>query len=128
MARRIFHVDEAPQPVASYSQACRVGNVIAVAGEVGIDPATGEVVSGGPGPQTEQALRNVEAVLRGAGCALDDVVRVDCYLTSQDSFAAFNEAYARWFPSPAPARTTVIVGLAPGLDVEVTVLAVASEG
>jgi 2-iminobutanoate/2-iminopropanoate deaminase len=83
------------------------------------------VVVGGVAGQTEQALRNVEAVLAAAGASLADVVRMDCYLTSFDDVAAFNEVYARWFPAPdPPARTTVVVGLARGLLVEVTALAV----
>jgi 2-iminobutanoate/2-iminopropanoate deaminase len=125
MPRQIFHTEAAPQPVANYSQAARIGDIVAVAGQVGIDPATGELAAG-VGEQTDQAMRNVQAVLRAAGCDLEDVVRVDCYLTSVDHFGPFNEAYARWFPNAAPPRATVIVGLAPGLDVEITVLAVAA--
>ncbi len=124
MTREVYRTGDAPAPVASYSQACAVGGVLAVAGQVGVDPA-GALVDGGVAEQTEQALRNAEAVLRGAGASLDHVIRMDCYLTSFDDFAAFNEVYARWFPAPdPPARTTVVVGLAPGLLVEVTALAV----
>jgi 2-iminobutanoate/2-iminopropanoate deaminase len=123
MTREVFSTTDAPAPVASYSQACASGPVIAVAGQVGVDPA-GTLVDGGVAEQTEQALRNLEAVLRTAGATLDDVVRMDCYLTSFDDFDAFNDVYARWFPAPdPPARTTVVVGLAPRLLVEVTALA-----
>lgn len=125
MARETFRTTNAPQPVASYSQACRVGDLVAVAGQVGTDPATGEVVGADVGAQTEQALRNVRAVLRAAGCDLEDVLRVDCYLTDPADFAAFNEVYARWFSAEPPARTTVMVGLVAGLKVEITALAVA---
>jgi reactive intermediate/imine deaminase len=124
MTREVYRTDDAPAPVASYSQACGRGGVLAVAGQVGVDP-TGALVEGGVAEQTERALRNLDAVLRAAGASPADVVRMDCYLTSFDDFAAFNEVYARWFPAPdPPARTTVIVGLAPGLLVEVTALAV----
>ena len=124
MTREVFGTTEAPAPVASYSQACAGGAVLAVAGQVGVDPA-GAVVHGGVAEQTEQALHNLEAVLRAADGSLHDVIRMDCYLTSFDDLAAFNEVYARWFPAPdPPARTTVVVGLAPGLLVEVTALAV----
>jgi 2-iminobutanoate/2-iminopropanoate deaminase len=123
MTREVYSTAAAPAPVASYSQACAGGDVLAVAGQVGADP-TGAVVEGGVAGQTEQALRNLEAVLGAAGASLADVVRMDCYLTSFDDLAAFNEVYARWFPAPdPPARTTVVVGLAPGLLVEVTALA-----
>ena len=124
MSRDVHRTDDAPAPVASYSQACGRGDVLAVAGQVGVDRA-GDRVDGGVAEQTEQALRNVDAVLAAAGLSLADVVRMDCYLTSFDDVAAFNEVYARWFPAPdPPARTTVVVGLAPGLLVEVTALAV----
>ena len=123
MTRDVYSTTDAPAPVASYSQACGSGSVLAVAGQVGFDP-TGALVEGGVGEQTDQALRNVEAVLRAAGASIDDVVRMDCYLTTFDDFDAFNEVYGRWFPAPdPPTRTTVVVGLPPGLLVEVTALA-----
>lgn len=123
MTRQTFQTDKAPAPVAAYSQACRIGQVLSLAGQVGIDPVTGEV-AGSVGAQTDQALRNVAAVLEAAGATLDDVVRMDCFLTSVDHLPAFNEAYARWFTADPPTRATVVVGLAPGLDVEITALAV----
>src|SRR3954453_22175489 len=124
MTRDVYRATEAPAPVASYSQACASGAVLALAGQVGGVPP-GAVVDGGVVEQTEQALRNVEAVLAAAGATLADVVRMDCYLMSFDDFAGFNEVYARWFPDPdPPARTTVVVGLAPELLVEITALAV----
>ena len=124
-AREVFHTDRAPAPVAAYSQACASGPILSVAGQVGINPTSGKITEGGAGPQTEQALRNLDAVLTAAGASLEDVIRMDCYLTTTDHLAAFNEAYARWFSAPGPpARTTVIVGLAEGLLVELTALAV----
>lgn len=124
MPRQTYRTDAAPPPVAAYAQACRIGNVVSVAGQVGVDPATGAVVEGGVVAQTERALKNVEAVLEAAGCTLEDVIRMDCFLTSAEHFAPFNEVYADWFPGSAPTRTTVLVGLAAGLDVEITALAV----
>ena len=124
MNRDVYSTTDAPAPVASYSQACASGNVLAVAGQVGVDP-TGALVDDGVAEQTEQALRNLEAVLAAAGASIDDVVRMDCYLTSFDDFDRFNEVFGRWFPAPdPPTRTTVVVGLPPGLLVEVTALAV----
>jgi 2-iminobutanoate/2-iminopropanoate deaminase len=125
MTREVFSTDAAPPPVAAYSQASAVGPLLAVAGQVGIDAATGEIVPGGVGPQLLETMRNLDAVLAAAGASRDDVVRLDCYLTTLDDLAAFNEAYAAEFPGPTPpARTTVVVGLPPGLLVEVTALAV----
>lgn len=125
MTREVFATDAAPPPVAAYSQASAVGPMLAVAGQVGIDAASGEIVPGGVGPQLIQTIRNLDAVLAAAGASRDDVVRLDCYLTTLDDLAEFNEAYAAEFAGPTPpARTTVVVGLPPGLLVEVTALAV----
>jgi 2-iminobutanoate/2-iminopropanoate deaminase len=124
VSRHVVATDAAPAPVATYSQAARIGPVLAVAGQVGVDPRTGGVVSDDVAAQTEQALRNVAAVLDAAGSSLDDVVRVDAYLTDPADLPAYNDVYARWFGASPPARTTVFVGLAAGLKVEITVLAV----
>lgn len=126
MVRQVFSTSGAPPPVAQYSQAARVGGLVAAAGQVGIDPETGEVVGQGIAEQTTQALANTDAALRAAGLTLNDVVRMDCYLTDEADVPAFNAAYAVWFPTDPPARTTVVVGLMEGLRVEVTALAVVS--
>jgi reactive intermediate/imine deaminase len=127
MPREAISTQSAPPPVAHYSQGCRAGDIIAVAGQVGIDPATGAIV-GEVGAQTEQAFRNLQAILAAGGASLDDVIRVDAYLTDLGDLARFNQTYARWFKSPPPARSTVFVGLSPGLKVEITVLAVVPDG
>jgi 2-iminobutanoate/2-iminopropanoate deaminase len=123
MAREAITTDAAPAPVASYSQGARVGSVLAVAGQVGVDPRSGELVDD-VAAQTDQALRNVQAVLEAAGSSLDDVVRVDAYLTDPADLAAYNDVYARWFSEAPPARTTVFVRLGRGVRVEITALAV----
>lgn len=125
MTRKAFSTTHAPAPVAAYSQGCAVDRLLAVSGQVGIDPATGEIVAGGVGPQLLRALSNLDAVLAAAGATREDVVRLDCYLTTLTDLAAFNQAYAQEFSGPRPpARTTVVVGLADGLLVEITALAV----
>lgn len=116
--------DRAPKPVAHYSQARRKGNIVQVAGQVGIDPATGRAVSGGVGEQTRQALANVEAILDEAGAHLSDVVMLRVYLTDPADFAEMNAAYNAVVTEPFPARTTVYVGLPPGFAVEIDALAV----
>lgn len=120
--RETIKTPTAPAPVAAYAQGSRIGPVLAVAGQVGIDPQG--TLPAGVAAQTDQALRNVRSVLQAAGCDFEDVVRMDCYLASQEHFEPFNEVYARWFPGEAPARATVVVGLAPGLEVEIVALAV----
>jgi 2-iminobutanoate/2-iminopropanoate deaminase len=125
MSTRAILTDRAPQPVASYSQAIEAGNLLQVAGQVGIDPATGELAGAEVGEQTRQTLENLVAVLEAAGATLRDVIMVRVYLTDRAHFAAMNEVYAGFVGEPFPARTTVIVGLAEdGLLVEIDALAV----
>jgi 2-iminobutanoate/2-iminopropanoate deaminase len=126
MSTRAIQTDRAPQPVASYSQAVQAGNLLQVAGQVGIDPATGELVGDEVSEQTRQTLDNLVAVLEAAGATLRDVIMVRVYLTDRAHFAAMNEIYAGFVGEPFPARTTVFVGLAEGMLVEIDALAVLS--
>jgi reactive intermediate/imine deaminase len=116
--------DAAPQPVAAYSQAKRKGNLLQVAGQVGIDPGTGAVVAGGVAEQTRQVFANIEAILHAAGADLGDVIMMRVYLTDPAHFAELNTAYGELVREPCPARTTVYVGLPRGLLVEIDALAV----
>lgn len=122
--RQEGRTEAAPAPVGPYSQSVRIGELVAVAGQVGVDPATGQVVSDDASAQTAQTFRNMEACLATVGATLDDVLRVDVYLTNVADFAAMNAVYAERFNPPYPARTTVYVGLPAGIKIEITVLAV----
>jgi len=124
MKSTVYQTDAAPNPVGPYSQAVRRGNTIAVSGQVGLDPATNKVVEGGIAEQTRQTLTNLDAILSSAGASFADVVTVRIYLADGKDFAAMNEVYADHVASPFPCRTTVFVGLAPGLLIEVDVLAI----
>ena len=124
MARIEGRTDAAPRPVAPYSQAVRVGSMVAVAGQAGVNPTTGAFAAEDVGAQTAQTFRNIAACLASSGATLDDVIRVDVYLSSMTDFAAMNEEYAKVFRAPYPARTTVGVQLPPGMKVEITALAV----
>ncbi|WP_019815402.1 Rid family detoxifying hydrolase [Saccharomonospora saliphila] len=124
MDRYAVHTEAAPAPVAAYSQAVRKGPILQVAGQVGIDPATGEVAPGGVAEQTRQVFANLRAVLQAGGAGLGDVVMMRAYLTTPDDFAEFNAVYNDVVVSPYPARTTVYVGLPAGLLVEIDALAV----
>lgn len=115
---------DAPAPAGAYSQAVRMGDLVSVAGQVGIDPATGSVAGTSLDVQLERVRKNIEASLRSCGATMDDVIRADVYLADLGDFAELNRCYAQWFRAPYPTRTTVGVQLAPGLLVEVTVLAV----
>jgi len=124
MAREAFTSERIGPPVGPFSQAVKGGEAIYLSGQVGHDPATGRLVEGGVAAQTEQALRNLSAVLGAAGRTLDDVVRVGVYLTDMADFSAMNEVYARSFSQPYPARTTIGVAALPlGAAVEIDLVA-----
>lgn len=112
---------DAPQPAGPYSQAVRIGSTVACAGQAGYTPA-GELVEG-VGPQTRQALANIQAALASVGSSLDEVVHVRVYLTEVGQFAQMNSEYEKFFSAPYPARTTVYVTLPEGLLVEIDALA-----
>ena len=115
---------KAPSPAAAYSQGVRKGGILQVAGQVPVDPATKLIVGETVGEQTRQALENVRAVLEEAGSGFDDVVMLRVYLTRREDFAEMNAVYEQYVREPYPARTTVFVGLAEGLLVEIDALAV----
>ena len=113
---------DAPHPAGPYSQSTRVANIVQSAGQVGYRP-DGTLVDD-VGGQTRQALRNVLAVLAASGAAETDIVSVRVHLTDVAHFSEMNEAYAELLSEPYPSRTTVYVGLRPGLLVEIDALAV----
>ncbi|EHR51713.1 endoribonuclease L-PSP, putative [Saccharomonospora marina XMU15] len=115
---------KAPPPVAAYSQAVRKGNVLQVAGQVALDPATGKPVAAAVAEQTRQVFANLEAVLAAAGASLADVLMMRVYLTDVAHFGEFNATYNELVSEPYPARTTVYVGLPEPFLVEIDALAV----
>jgi len=124
MPRQSFTSDRTGPPVGPFSQAVRIDGALYLSGQVGTDPATDRLVDGGVAAQTEQAFRNLSAVLEAAGRTLDDVVRAGVYLADMGDFAAMNEVYARWFQQPYPARTTIGVAALPlGAAVEIDFVA-----
>ena len=122
-------VDDAPQAIGPYSQAQYLDadgrRTVWTSGQIALDPATGQLVEGGVAAQTEQVLRNLAAVLAGAGLMLRNVVKTTVYLADMQDFQAMNEVYGRHFPAPPPARTTIAAaGLPRGARVEIDVIAV----
>ncbi|HVV12410.1 RidA family protein [Amycolatopsis sp.] len=124
MAKVAISTERAPKPAANYSPGVRKGNLLQVAGQVGFDPKTGEPAGPTVTEQARQAFANVEAVLAAAGSSFDDVIMVRVYLTDPAHFGEFNEVYNELVREPYAARTTVYVGLPPGLLVEIDALAV----
>lgn len=119
---RPISTDTAPAPGGHYSQAVAVGDVIFTAGQVGLDPLTGEKADTFAG-EVRQSLENLRAVLRSDGLDLTDVVRTMCLLTDTADFAEFNAIYAEVFGEHRPARSTFAVGLAGGFRFEIEAIA-----
>ena len=112
--RKAVTTDKAPRPMGPYSQAIIDGDLLFLAGQGPIDPATGATNLGDIASQTRLTLENVEAILEAAGSSLDKVIRCNVYLKDIGDFAAMNEVYARTFTAPYPARTTIQAGALPG--------------
>jgi 2-iminobutanoate/2-iminopropanoate deaminase len=119
----------APAAIGPYSQGIRAGGLVFTAGQLGLDPANGNLVAGGVAEQTDRALRNLTAVLDAAGVSLDRVVKTTVFLSDMADFAAMNEVYASHFSAPFPARSTFAVKQLPkGALVEIEAVAVAMDG
>lgn len=120
MSRKPIHTKHAPAAVGPYSQAVQHGDLVFLSGQIGLDPATGKLVEGGVEAQARQVFGNLRAVCLAAGGDLDDVVKVNIYLTDLGNFAAVNAVMADAFNEPYPARATVgVVALPLGAAVEV---------
>ena len=111
--RQEISTSSAPEALGPYSQAVRAGQFLFLSGQVPIDPATGELVQGGTGPQTHQVLKNITAVLSAANISLDHVVRTTVFLLDMNDFTEMNDVYKKYFNSPAPARAAVQVARLP---------------
>ncbi len=126
MTLRSINTGGAPSALGSYSQAIDANGFVFVAGQLGIDPATGELADGIEA-QVERALQNIAAVLDAAGLSMSDVVKTTCLLASIDDFAAFNEVYTRFVGDPPPARASYAVAALPrGARVEIEAIAARS--
>lgn len=120
MTRKAIQLDNPALNNLPFSPAVRAGKFLYLSGQVGLDPESGEIVRGGAAAETEQILKNIAAVLAAAGKTLDDVVKTNVYLAHMEDYAAMNEAYARSFAAPFPARTCVGVAALPlGARVEI---------
>jgi 2-iminobutanoate/2-iminopropanoate deaminase len=127
MERQVIQTNKAPKAIGPYSQAIRVGEFVFCAGQTGVDPATGNLVSGGIEAETRRALQNLAAVLESAGSSFNRAVKTTVFLTDINNFSKMNAIYSEFFPSNAPARSTVEVSCLPhkdaSVEIEVTALA-----
>jgi 2-iminobutanoate/2-iminopropanoate deaminase len=121
---RIIQTDAAPAAIGPYSQATIAGGFLFTAGQIPLDPVSGELITGDVQAQTRQVLANLAAVLAAAGASWADVVKTTVFLTDMGDFPAFNEIYAATFGDARPARSTVQVSALPrGVSVEVELVA-----
>jgi 2-iminobutanoate/2-iminopropanoate deaminase len=124
MKREAVRSDRAPKAIGPYEQAIRIDGIVYTAGQIPIDPKTGNLVEGGIEAQTRQVLENLKAVLEASNSSLDRVVKATVFLQSMANFAAMNEVYAEYFASAKPARSTVAVAELPkGALVEIDLIA-----
>ena len=122
--KRAIASDRAPKAVGPYSQAVAFGDLLFCAGQIPLDPDTGEITGADVAAQTERVIENIKAVLAVNAMTLTDVVKTTVFLTTMDDFATMNAIYARHFSEPFPARSTVAVaGLPRGAKVEIEVTA-----
>jgi 2-iminobutanoate/2-iminopropanoate deaminase len=122
--REIITTDRIAPSVGPFSAAVRAGDLLFLSGQIALDPATGKLVAGDVGAQTEQIFANIAAVLEAAGKGFGDVMKTTVYLADMQDFGAMNTVYARHFEAPYPARTTIEAARLPlGAAVEIEVVA-----
>ena len=125
MSTRIIHTDKAPAAIGPYSQAVVANGFLFTAGQIALDPSSGQVIDGDVVAQTERVLGNLKAVLEAGGATLDDVVKTTVFLSDMADFPRMNEVYARAFGKSRPARSTIqAAGLPRGVMVEIEAVAV----
>ena len=122
--KQIIRPSGSPSPVGPYNQAVRAGDLLFCAGQIPIDPATGNLISGDIKAQTERVLENVKAILEDQKLGFPNVIKSTVFLTNLADFAGMNEVYARYFTTEFPARSTIQVAALPkGASVEIEVVA-----
>lgn len=124
--REVISTKDAPQALGAYSQAIKANGFIFVSGQLAIDPATQQIITGDISAQTDRVLRNISEILEAAGSGLGKVVRSGVFLKSLDDFPAMNAVYGKYFSTAPPARSTVqVAGLPKGVLIEIDVIALA---
>ena len=125
MSLQTIQTDSAPAAIGPYSQAIVANGFLFTAGQIALDPATGQVIAGDVVAQSERVMKNLKAVLDAAGASWNDVVKATVYLNDMNDFPRVNEVYARALGTARPARSTVqVAGLPRGVLVEIDLIAV----
>ncbi len=124
--REVIATNQAPQAIGPYSQAIKAAGLVFTSGQVAIDPATQQVMTGDIAAQTDRVMKNLSGVLQASGSSLEKVLRCTVFLKNMGDFAAMNEVYGRYFSKTPPARSTVEVARLPkDVLVEIDVIALA---
>ena len=124
MNKTVVNSDKAPKAIGPYSQAIKVGEFVYTAGQLALDPVTGEIVGGGIEAQTRRVLQNLTEVLKAAGSGMDKVIKTTVFMVNLAEFNKMNAVYAEFFPKDPPARSTVQVAALPKMGVvEIEVVA-----
>ncbi|MEO0086811.1 MAG: RidA family protein [candidate division WOR-3 bacterium] len=105
--KEIIYTDKAPKPIGPYSQAVKLGNLLFLSGQIGIDPKTNELVKGGIEEETKQILENITNILKSQNADLTNILKVNIYLKNLEDFKKVNEIYQEYFKDHFPARTTI---------------------
>jgi len=127
--KKIISTNDAPAAVGPYSQAVRVGSTLYCAGQIPLDPKSGQIVSQDISAQARRVLDNIAAVLKAEGLTFENIVKTTIFLTDLADFQTVNEIYASYFKKAPPARSTVQVPALPkGARIEIEAIAVADEG
>jgi 2-iminobutanoate/2-iminopropanoate deaminase len=122
--KNVIFTSQAPNAVGPYSQAIEMNGTLFISGQIAIDPRTGSIVEGGIREQTEQVMKNIQAILGEAGYSLSDVVKSTCLLEDMDNFKEMNEVYAQFYPEDPPARAAYqVVKLPLGVMIEIETIA-----
>jgi len=122
--KKIIYTKNAPDAVGPYSQAVETNGTLYISGQIPMNPATGKIVEGGIKEQTEQVLKNIEAILTEAGYTFDNVVKSTCLLDDMNNFAVMNEVYAKYYNTNPPARAAFgVVKLPLGVKIEIETIA-----
>jgi 2-iminobutanoate/2-iminopropanoate deaminase len=126
MSKTVVYSANAPEPIGPYSQAVRAGNLLFVSGQIALQKATGNLLTGNITEETNQVMKNLEEILKAAGMNFSHVVKSSIFLKDMGNFPLVNEAYGKHFPTQPPARETVEVSRLPkDVNVEISCIAVA---
>ena len=121
--KKVIATDKAPKAIGPYSEAIEIDNTLYLAGQIGLDPASGKLVDGGIEKQTDRVMKNLQAVLDAAGYTFDNVVQTQVFVADLNDYKAMNDVYAKYFSDAPPARAAVQAVLPRGALVEIMMVA-----